>query len=159
STAAWERAGELFRPALRQHHALLRREFQQHAGVEINEAGDGFVVAFERASDAVTCAVAGERALAAAGRPRAGGPLRVRMALHTGEVEREKGDYHALVLHHASRMLVAAHGGQIVCSEITASLWRRGPAAHEMGGWGGEPGVRLVDLGLYRLRDLPAPEP
>ena len=49
---------------------------------------------------------------------------------------------HDLVLHHASRMLMAAHGGQILCSEITAGLLRRRGA---MKPEGVEPGVRLVD--------------
>ena len=35
------------------------------------------------------------------------------MALHTGEVKLEDGEYHGPALHRASRMLTAAHGGQI----------------------------------------------
>jgi len=42
-------------------------------------------------------------------------------------------------------VLLAAHGGQILCSEETAVLLR----------WDLEPGIRLIDLGLYRLGDLP----
>jgi hypothetical protein len=70
------------------------------------------------------------------------------MALHTGDVAVRDGDYHSLVLHHASRLLMAAHGGQILCSEATAALLRRSLLSD----------VRLTDLGLYRLRDVPGPE-
>jgi len=150
STALWEQTGEAFRQALAIHHTLLRREFRRNGGHEIKEAGDSFLVAFTSASDALACAVACQRALAglevvgATGRS----PIRVRMALHTGDVALETGEYHGLVLHRASRMLSAAHGGQILCSEATAALLRRDL----------EPEVRLKDLGVYRLRDVEEPE-
>src|ERR1043166_3082469 len=74
--------------------------------------------------------------------------LRVRMALHTGDVELEDGEYHGLMLHRAARMLSAGHGGQILVSEATAGLLRRDL----------EPGVNLKDLGIWRLRDVEEPE-
>ena len=50
--------------------------------------------------------------------------LTVRMAVHTGDVQQssEEGQYHGIALHHTSRMLTAAQGGQILVSEATASL-------------------------------------
>src|SRR5207249_3083529 len=72
----------------------------------------------------------------------------VRMALHTGDVELDEGEYHGLVLHRAARMLAAAHGGQILCSEATAGLLKRDL----------DPQVHLKDLGVWRLRDLEEPE-
>jgi predicted ATPase/DNA-binding SARP family transcriptional activator len=148
STALWARVGASFAPVLAEHHALLRQLFTGHGGCEVKELGDGFLVAFERAGDALTCAVAGQRALAIHSWPDATGPLRVRMALHTGDVAPEAGDYHGYNLHHAQRLLTAGHGGQILCSEATAVLLRRALP----------PGVRLVDLGVYRLRDMSEPE-
>jgi DNA-binding SARP family transcriptional activator/class 3 adenylate cyclase len=148
STAQWERTGEAFAQVLDRHDALLRAAFQRHGGHEIKALGDGFLVTFSRVEEALACAIAGQRALAAEGWPEPAGPVRVRMALHTGDVEPEQSDYHSLVLHRAARMLAAAHGGQIRCSEATAALLRR-----DLG-----PGVRLVDLGLHRLRDVPLPE-
>src|SRR4029079_1480315 len=114
--------------------------------------GDSFVIAFAGAGDAATCAVASQRALAAHSWPECVGPLKVRMVVHTGDVEREKGEYRGLVLHHAARMLAAAHGGQILCSELTAGVLHRGGIAAM------EPGVGLTDLGNYRLRDVAARE-
>src|SRR5262249_15568462 len=75
-------------------------------------------------------------------------PLKVRMALHTGDVEVEDGGYRGLTLHRAARVLNAAHGGQVLCSEATAVLLRRDL----------EGDLRLRDLGLYRLRGVAAPE-
>src|SRR5262249_45580934 len=107
STALWEQSGEPFRAALSQHHELLRREFRRHSGYEVREAGDSFLVAFPSARRALDCAVAGQRALAAQTWPPAVNTIRVRMALHTGDVELEEEGYHDLLLHHASRMLMA----------------------------------------------------
>ena len=148
STALWEQGGEAFRSALESHHALLRRSFRRHGGHEVKEAGDSFVVAFASAGDATACAVECQRALTQQEWPPAIGPLRVRMAVHTGDVALTEGEYQGLVLHRAARILTAAHGGQILCSEAIATLVRRDLEA----------GVRLADLGPYRLRDVPTPE-
>jgi predicted ATPase/DNA-binding SARP family transcriptional activator len=148
STASWERLQDDYRAVLSDHHQLLRREFRRHGGHEVKEVGDSFLVAFESAADALACAIAGQRSLAGHPWPAEVGPLRVRMALHTGDVQLEEREYRGLALHRASRILTAAHGGQILCSEATATLLRRDL----------EPDLRLVDLGVYRLRDVPSPE-
>jgi predicted ATPase/class 3 adenylate cyclase len=162
STALWERSGDAFATALASHHALLRRLFRQHGGYEVKEMGDGFLVAFQQAGAALSCAIAIQQALAtdptvgaplvgthAAGEGHPQGvPLAVRMALHTGDVACDGGDYHDLVLHRATRILLAAHGGQILCSEATAALLRPGLP----------PEVGLADLGTYRLRGSEVPE-
>jgi predicted ATPase/DNA-binding SARP family transcriptional activator len=152
STALWDRLGNAFPLMLESHHALLRRLFRQHGGYEVKSLGDGFLVAFQGAGDALACAVALQRALATHSWPPEAdplpSPLRVRLSLHTGEAQPEEGDYRTLVLHLAQRLLAAGHGGQILCSEATATLTRR-----DM-----EPGTRLVDLGVYLLRGLDRPE-
>ena len=50
--------------------------------------------AFQRSIDAVSAAVAAQRALSAEPWPE-GAALRVRMGLHTGEVEERDGNYSA----------------------------------------------------------------
>ena len=127
STQQWERTGGIFAQALASHHALLRHAFAQAGGQEINEAGDSFVVAFASAGKALNCAIAAQQALHEHVWPPETGALRVRMALHTGDVEFQEGTYHGLTLHRAARMLTTGHGGQILCSEATASLVRREP--------------------------------
>src|SRR6185436_18739711 len=96
--------------------------------------------------------IAGQRALLAAfppaeAEPEAAPALRVRMALHSGYVEQVEGEYRGLALHHASRVLAAGYGGQVLCSEATAALLRC------------DLGVRaqLRDLGAYRLRGVETP--
>ena len=58
----------------------------------------------------------------AVGRGRA--PLRARMGLHTGEVERQGAHYFGAPLYRCARLTAAAHGGQVVLSG-----GHRGPGA------------------------------
>jgi predicted ATPase/DNA-binding SARP family transcriptional activator len=158
STALWEQTGEAFREALEVHHRLLRSLFAAHHGHEVKEMGDGFLVAFARAGDALACAVDAQKRLEEKSGRRGEGeaqdlssslpPLKVRMALHSGEVEPAGGDYHHLTIHRASRLLAITPGGQILCSEACRGLL----------GEGLPEGVRLVECGVYRLRDIPAPQ-
>ncbi len=145
STALWEFAGDAFSDALSIHHALLRQIFARFNGHEVNEMGDGFLVAFARSTAALTCAVECQRVLLQQEWSETVGNLPVRMGLFTGEVEIKNGEYHGLALHRASRVLSATgHGGQILCAEATAALVRRDLV----------PELRLTDLGHYRLRDV-----
>jgi predicted ATPase len=64
------------------------------------------------------------------------------MAVHTGEVTERDGDYFGTPVNQAARLMALAHGGQILCSVVTAGLVT------------GE--VPLLDLGEHRLRDLSA---
>ncbi len=148
STILLEKAGDAFRSALSSHHALLRREFRRNGGQEVKEAGDSFLVVFSSVGDAMTCAIACQRSLDTQPWPEAVGRLVVRMAVHTGDVELDAGEYHGPMLHHAARMLSVAHGGQILVSEASAGLLKRDL----------DPQVRLKDLGVWRLRDVEEPE-
>jgi len=153
STKLGEQAGAAYWSALEAHHRLLREVFGRFGGYEVKEMGDGFIVAFQRAGDALQGAIACQRALAGQAWPEAVGAtgrssLRVRMALYTGDVEVKEGEYRGLVLHRASRVLSAGHGGQVLCAEGTARLVQRDLAS----------GVQLMELGVYRLRDVATPE-
>ena len=70
------------------------------------------------------------------------------MALHTGAAEERDGDYYGPPLNRAARLLATGHGGQVLLSEATAGLVR--DALPD--------GVRLLDLGRHRLKDLAEPE-
>jgi len=137
-----------FRTALRTYHRTLRAVFAEQGGREIKATGGAFLVSFPIARPALACAIASQQALAAQEWPKGVGPLKVRMALHTGDVGFKEGDNHDPALRRASRMLTAAHGGQILLSEATATLVRRDLGEE----------TRLTDLGAYRLRDVPGAE-
>jgi predicted ATPase/DNA-binding SARP family transcriptional activator len=141
-------AGEAFKGALKTYRSLLGREFRRHGAQGVRRTGTSFVAPFASATEAVECAVACQKLLAAHPWPPEAGPLRVRMALYTGDVRFPEGSDRDGVLDRASRVLSAAHGGQVLCGEATAALLKRdrGLAAD------------LAHLGTYRLRDVPTPE-
>src|SRR5688572_4946586 len=131
------------RHALARHDALLRAAITEHGGHVVKTMGDAFHAAFSRAPDALATVVDGQRRL---GDEPWGdvGPLRVRMALHTGTAEERDGDYYGPPLNRAARLMSAGHGGQILLSEVTAALTRDALP----------PDARLIDLGVHRLKDL-----
>jgi len=131
------------------HDALLTAVFERHAGVVVRPRGEGdsLFCVFVRASDAVAAALAGQRALAAEDWGEVG-PLRVRMALHTGEADLREGDYYGAAVNRCARLRAAGHGGQVLLSAATARLVRETLP----------PGATLTELGRHRLRDLSEPE-
>src|SRR5579862_3133638 len=143
STRLWEDSPSAMRDALERHDDIVQSAIAGHDGYLFSTGGDGFAAAFSRAGDAVA---AGARAQAELGRepwPEQA-QLRVRMAVHTGEVVERGGNYFGTPVNQAARLMAVAHGGQVLCSAVTAELVRAE--------------VPLVDLGLHRLRDLSAPQ-
>ena len=103
--------------------------------------GDSFVAAFARASDAVACALGLQPAPLA--------PIRLRIGVHTGEVQlRDEGNYIGPAINRAARIRDLAHGGQTVLSGTTEDLVADVLLADA---W-------LTDLGRHELRGVPRPE-
>ena len=147
STRLLQHLGDQYAEVLAAYRRLLREVFQAGEGYEIDTAGDGFFVAFQRATHAVAAAVAAQRAMAIHPWP-AGLPVRVRLGLHTGEPTLTASGYVGLDVHRAARICAAGHGGQTLLSQTTRALVEYDPPA----------GVRLRDLGEHRLKDLQRPE-
>ncbi|HEY5261234.1 MAG TPA: adenylate/guanylate cyclase domain-containing protein, partial [Solirubrobacteraceae bacterium] len=81
STALFDRHGDEAANLLRREHfASLRTAVEEHSGREIKSAGDGLMVAFASAADAVRCAVDMQRATTGVE-----GGLAVRIGLDAGE--------------------------------------------------------------------------
>ena len=130
-----ELGGERYREELKSHRQRVRQVVAMHGGVELGTEGDGFFVAFERASDALEAA--GELQAAVADRR-----MCVRVGVHTGEPLLLDGDYVGLDVHKAARICDAGHGGQVLVSQTTRDLAPDG----------------LRELGEFRLKDLTASE-
>ena len=135
STKLLQELGDAYGDALHEHRRLLRRAFTAHGGVEVDTQGDAFFIAFAKASDAVAAAVGSQRALD-------GGPIKVRMGLHTGEPQLTDEGYVGLDVHKAARIAAVGHGGQVLLSQGTRSVVD----------------APVLDLGPHRLKDLSAPE-
>jgi class 3 adenylate cyclase len=78
-----ELGAEAFSAALEDHRRLVRDTFAGHGGVEVDTQGDAFFVAFPSAPGAISAAAEAQEGLA-------GGPIRVRMGLHTGHTTFER---------------------------------------------------------------------
>lgn len=147
STRLLQEIGGAYPVVLADQKALLLQAAEAHGGHLVDSAGDGLFFAFSRASDALAGTVAAQRALAAHPWPE-GVAVRVRMGVHTGEPVVAGTDYVGLDVHRAARISDAAHGGQILVSEVTRQL-----VGDEL-----PAGVTLIDLGEHRLKDLVRPE-
>jgi predicted ATPase/class 3 adenylate cyclase len=136
STRLVHELGPRYADVLAEHRRLLREAFGRHGGVETGTEGDALFYAFAGARDAIAAAAEGQRALA-------GGPVRVRMGLHTGEPTIKDGEYVGPDVHRVARITAAGHGGQVLISQATRELL--------------DSEVDLRDLGEHRLKDLPLP--
>jgi predicted ATPase/class 3 adenylate cyclase/DNA-binding CsgD family transcriptional regulator len=150
STSQWGADADAMADAIRRHYELLDAVVRDHDGVRPVEQGEGdsIVAAFARPSDALHCALEAQRQLGAEPWPTTA-PLRVRMALHTGEGRlRDERNYAGNAIIRTARLRAIAHGGQVVVSSATRDL-----AVDELAG-----DIALVDLGVHRLKDLERPE-
>src|SRR2546423_8732 len=143
STLLLQHVGEQYSRVLAQCRQVLRTAFQQFHGHEVDTQGDALFFAFARATDAVSAAVAAQRALASHSWPE-GVAVRVRMGLHTGEPQPTAEGYVGMDVHLAARVMNAGHGGQVLLSQTTRHL-----VEHHL-----PEGVSLQDLGEHRLKDL-----
>jgi class 3 adenylate cyclase len=121
STRLFHRLGSDYVPLLAEHRRLLRDAVARHAGHEVETEGDALLLAFSDAADAFAAALDGQRALAAHAWP-AGGDVRVRMGLHTGEAIRDADDFLGSTVNLASRIATAARGGEILVSGLLKEL-------------------------------------
>src|SRR5438045_8039675 len=149
STVLWEQHPEQARTAMARHDEIVEDVVGRHDGMLVRPRGEGdsrFAV-FRRATDAVAGAAALQQAFYTE-EWTTPAPLRVRIALHTGEADLRDGDYYGTAVNRCARLRDAAHGGQAILSSVTASLAReRLPAS-----------ATLRSLGRHRLRDLPEPD-
>jgi predicted ATPase/class 3 adenylate cyclase/DNA-binding CsgD family transcriptional regulator len=143
STRLWETQPEQMTAAMARMNKVVSETIAEHGGVRPVEQGEGdsFVAAFARASDAVACALELQRAPLA--------PIRLRIGIHTGEIQlRDEGNYAGPTINRTARLRDLGHGGQTLLSGASEALvLDRLPDD----AW-------LTDLGTHALRDLPRPE-
>ncbi len=145
STRKWEAGPDLMRDAMSVHDSIVYGAVERNGGavVESGREGDSVLAAFVRPKDAGTCALEIQRAFGDTHWP---GDLRmkVRIALHTGEVELRGGHYFGPPLNRCARVLALAHGGQTLVTRATRELLAEDPVRE----------IELTDLGLHQLKDL-----
>jgi class 3 adenylate cyclase len=116
STGIVERIGDrAWASALQEHNARIRAAVDRFRGRELDTAGDGFVALFDGAARAVRAALLLDPAVAELG-------LRLRVGVHTGEVEVVGGRARGLAVHAAARVASLAGAGEVFVSGTTHDL-------------------------------------
>jgi len=145
STALLQRAGdERAQRIFAGHHKLLKEAVAANGGHEVKWLGDGLMVAFPSAADAVRCAIAMQLA---AQRPVAGERLAIRVGLNVGEALQDESDYFGTPVVVAKRLCERAHGGQILCSAVVGHLLS------------GRQAFAFRDCGALELKGIATPLP
>lgn len=117
SSRLWEAHPDAMRGALARHDAILTEAIEQNEGIVVKSRGEGdaFFSVFARSSDAVAAACSVQQALAAESWPTPT-PIRVRIAIHTGEADLRDGDYYGPTVNRCARLRGICHGGQTILS-------------------------------------------
>ena len=149
SSRAWLRDQRAMGAATARHDELIEQRVAQHGGHVVRPRGEGdsrFAV-FPRASDAVAaaCAIQVDFQIERWSIDR---PLRIRVAVHTGEADKHLGDYYGPAVNQCAALRSVAYGGQVLLSNITAGLVRTALPKH----------ASLKDLGLHLLKGVDEPE-
>ena len=168
STHIWEIAQGAMRTALKTHNAVLRRTLERCRGYEVKTIGDAFMVAFDTAYDAVRFCLKTQERLAGCEWPAellalpdcrqvegAWNGLRVRMGVHSGDVELEenpvtcRSDYFGKVVNKAARLVSTASGGAIAVSEEVLASLRADNVLPLLGS------PVVIDRGMVKLKGIP----
>jgi DNA-binding NarL/FixJ family response regulator/class 3 adenylate cyclase len=143
STVLSARLGEaVFKGIIERHRDILRDAWRPCGGVEVSTEGDGCLVVFADVDAALAACLRAQQRLALEVWP-ADADVRVRMGVHTGQaVPTVDGDYMALAVNQAARVVACGHGGQVIVSAVSAEL---------------ATDPELLRLGRFRVRDFAEP--
>ena len=116
STAMLERLGDrAWAELLHEHNVRVRAAIDEFRGREMGALGDGFLALFDGAAKAVRAAARMDPAVAELG-------IRVRVGIHTGEVEIVGGQARGVAVHAAARVASLAGPGEVIVSGTTRDL-------------------------------------
>lgn len=129
----------------RDHFSDLRAATAATGGTEVKTIGDAVMVSFTSAADALSGAVAMQRAIDRRNRNTEGPPLAMRIGLSAGDAAFEDGDWFGTCVIEASRLCASADGGQILVSDLVRALA------------GSRSDADVTPLGTRVLKGLPEP--
>ncbi len=123
STSLTEQLGDRrWLELLQEHNALIREQVRAHGGLEVKSRGDGFMLVFPSARQALAAAVGIQHALAIRNASAPEPAIRVRIGLHTGEAVQDSGDFFGTHVNMAARIADLARGDEILISGLTRQL-------------------------------------
>lgn len=128
----------------REHDRVVRDASAAHGGTEVKALGDGFMLVFGAAGEAVSAAVAMHQAVERFSR-RAPVPVRIRIGASAGDVVWEDNDCFGTPVVEAARLCDAAGPGQVLVSDVVRLLA------------GSRGGHRFTSVGALDLKGLAEP--
>ncbi|OBK31397.1 cyclase [Mycobacterium asiaticum] len=118
STALNERIGDrAWVKLISAHDKLIQERVRKREGHVVKSQGDGYMVAFARAEQAVRCGVDIQEAVLRDGKRKRHEEIRVRIGIHMGRSVRRGEDLFGRNVAMAARVAAQAEGGQILVSE------------------------------------------
>ncbi len=104
-----------WRELLETHNTVLRTQLNRFRGLEVNTAGDGFLATFDGPARAIQCAQEIGHQLETLG-------LKVRVGVHTGEIERIGDDVAGIAVHIGARIADLAEPNEVLVSRTVKDL-------------------------------------
>ncbi|MGA9357125.1 MAG: adenylate/guanylate cyclase domain-containing protein [Mycobacterium sp.] len=125
STALNERIGDrAWVRLIGSHDRLVQRLVQRQSGHVVKSQGDGFMIAFARAEQAVRCGIDVQDALHKEAKRKRHEEIRVRIGIHMGRSVRRGDDLFGRNVAMAARVAAEAVGGEILVSESVRDALR-----------------------------------
>jgi adenylate cyclase len=133
STALNERIGDrAWVKLISSHDKLVQRLVQRRSGHVVKSQGDGFMIAFARAEQAVRCGIDVQDALNEDAKHKRHEELRVRIGIHMGRSVRRGDDLFGRNVAMAARVAAQAVGGQILVSQPVRDALDDSPDAQDI---------------------------
>lgn len=118
STALNERIGDrAWVKLIGAHDKLIQQRVHERDGHVVKSQGDGCMVAFARADQAVRCGMEVQNAILKDGKRKRHEEIRVRIGIHMGRSVRRGDDLFGRNVAMAARVAAQAEGGEILVSE------------------------------------------
>src|SRR6201994_2793800 len=128
STALNERVGDrAWVRLIGEHDKLVRKLVKQRSGHVVKSQGDGFMVAFAHAEQAVRCGIDMQAALHKDAQHKRRNGIRVRIGVHMGRSVRRGADLFGRNVAMAARVAAEACGGEVLVSDA---------GRESLSGWG-----------------------
>ncbi len=118
STALNERVGDrAWVKLIGEHDKMVRKLVKERSGHVVKSQGDGFMIAFAQAEQAVRCGIDIQHALQKDAHRKRRNAIRVRIGIHMGRSVRRGDDLFGRNVAMAARVAGQAGGGEILVSE------------------------------------------
>ena len=130
---------------LQHHNTVVQEQIALYGGHVIKSLGDSFMVSFDAARTAVTCAMAMQRAIDQYNRTQQGSKIEIGIGINTGEPIHDAGDLFGGAVNLAARICAAAGPGRTLVSETVRHVVGR------IQGW------EYIDRGYFEIKGYQEP--